>query len=267
MKIFHKPIPMLSLFALLLVVVWACRKEKPEIGNFDICDCESPVSADFEIFEASGSNVVGTNLTLTDHILGGSWAAFHAKESDAMYRWYIGSQILTNKEVARYFSQQWEYYDIPITLVVEKEPNLKCFPYDDGYDSVTKIMKVIPRFDHEPLSRGTFRVADLGLTDSFEINIDFEYHELLQPPIYFIITNYDGAGGVCTTNDTQNQPFSLRYRLLSTSQFNYIGGCNNLTFKAYFPLPGVNTVEIEVNYRTDSSPNSFITRNYKGRRL
>ena len=53
MKTFQKPKPILWLFALLLLVVWACRKEKPEfnLSDKDTCSCASEVSAEFDIFE------------------------------------------------------------------------------------------------------------------------------------------------------------------------------------------------------------------------
>lgn len=255
-----------TIFLAALLLVLACKKEKPEISGSDICNCESPVSADFEIFETGASNL---SRVLTDHILGNSWAAFRAKESDAAYKWYIGSEILTDREVARKFQPQWENYDIPITLVVEKEPNLKCFPNDDGYDSVTKIMHVFPRYIDPHLALGTFRVAEANSIDSFNLTVDFEYHELWQPPYHFVVSNYDGNGTVCTAFPNNYWSDGILYRRLRSQQLALSSqGCNNLTFSCYFPLPGTDTIEIDVNYRLESNSNSpFVTRKYFGRRI
>jgi hypothetical protein len=257
-----------SIFLAALVLVIACKKEKPEIGNFEICDCESPVSADFDIFETMGSNVVGTDRVLTDHILTTRWAIFSAKEVNASYKWYIGSEILTDREVSRFFSQQWENYNIPVTLVVEKEPNLKCFPNDDGYDSVVKIMQVKPKMNNPHLARGIFRVADIGSVDSFEMSILFDFYEPYIPPYNCTIINYDGNNTSCSTYDTQIWLDKLFYRFLSSGEFDYTDNCRKLQFHVYFPPPSNNLIEVEVRYLEELNPNSpTVIRKYRGRRI
>jgi hypothetical protein len=127
-----------SIFLAALILTLACKKEKPElnISDHDPCGCASEVSADFDIYELVSTQDDDFE-TLTDHILDDRYAKFVAKEENAEYTWYIGSQTFNTKEASRYFSRDWIGYNIPITLVVQKTPNSTCFPNDDGYDSIT----------------------------------------------------------------------------------------------------------------------------------
>ena len=104
MKTFHKPIPILSLFAMLLLFVWACRKEKPEfdLSDKDPCGCASEVSAEFDIQEII--NIQYGLETFTDHVFENRTVRFTAREENADYKWYLGSEILTGKSVSRYFN-------------------------------------------------------------------------------------------------------------------------------------------------------------------
>ncbi|PKR79719.1 hypothetical protein CW751_13420 [Brumimicrobium salinarum] len=161
---------------LFLLALFACKKEQPEILNAeDPCECASEVSADFEIREGliNGAAPSINMYTVTDDILTNKTAYFKAKEADAEYTWYIGADIETDRETAKFFPGQWAGSFIPITLVVEKEPNTICFPNDDGYDSITKYMGV-HSFCDSSIMEGTFRVAEENSVDSFDIVFDFD---------------------------------------------------------------------------------------------
>src|SRR5690554_4902010 len=124
---------MKTLFKILILTVftalffWACKKEQPEILNAeDPCECANEVSADFKIEESSGT--VLQYLTETDTVFKNKRVYFTAQEDDATYTWYIGIEEFTDQSVFRYFDDTWAGTNIPITLVVEKEPNAACFP-------------------------------------------------------------------------------------------------------------------------------------------
>lgn len=172
MKTFHKPIPILSLFAMLLLFVWACRKEKPEfdLSDKDPCSCASEVSAEFDIQEII--NIQYGLETFTDYVFENRTVRFTAREENADYKWYLGSEILTGKSVSRYFNSSVVNMTIPITLVVKKNPNKTCFPNDDGYDSVVKYMDVIERCAQPHMLEGTFRFAEENSTDSIDIRLE-----------------------------------------------------------------------------------------------
>lgn len=238
MQTFHKPIPILSLFAMLLLFVWACRKEKPEfdLSDKDPCGCASEVSADFDIFELITTAVSspGNVAVLTDHITNGQ-ILFSAKLNGATYKWYIGSEILTEQTIQRGFGSQWWGYDIPVSLVVQKEPNKICFPNDDGYDSITKSFHVYSKCDAD-WYEGDFRFAYPNSTDSFDVR--FEFHEIMMnnlivPNSCFRLEfyNYDGAGSNCV--DSYFTVVNRGYRFFGSSNLPH-ESCNYLRVNSFY---------------------------------
>jgi hypothetical protein len=206
MKTFHKPIPMLSLLALLLVVVWGCRKEKPafDLSDKDPCSCAQEVSAEFVIEERVSA--IPEKWIETDSILKNKLVKFSAKFDDAEeYKWYIGSETFNTKNASRFFTFDWAGYNIPITLVVKKTPNSTCFPNDDGYDSITKVFHV-SQYLIEPAPTdedrtvyhggigGTYRMLREGETDSIEIKISFVN---IGGSLQIDFENLDGLGTIC----------------------------------------------------------------------
>jgi len=232
--------------AIMLLMVFACKKEQPAMnGNAkDPCDCASEVSADFEIREALNNGAPSINMyTVTDDILANKTAYFKAKLDDAEYTWYIGADVETEQETSKYFSDQWAGSTIPITLVVEKEPNTNCFPNDDGYDSITKNMRVHDQCDTN-IMEGTFRVAEENSTDSFDIVFDFELAYaapgVLSPDNCSRLDfyNYDGNGSNCIGYDNTMQ---RNYRAFQRATFSNWGGdsyeCGDIFIrKCYFDL-------------------------------
>lgn len=199
-----KKITIISL-ALLFVLVLACRKEKPpfDLSDKDPCSCASEVSAEFKIEEW-----VITNPTAiwdeTDTCNRISIMRFSALENDANCKWYIGNQIVNAQVVTRNFSSAWVAGDIPITLVVNKEPNRICFPNDDGYDSITKTFYVsqYPIYDyenheiHHPLE-GVYRVIGSHLTDSIDVTLNMRLNPTTAAGFVDVL-NADGSGLMCT---------------------------------------------------------------------
>lgn len=222
----------MAFMLLSLTVIVACKKEQPELNTEekDPCDCASEVSADFEIREALNNSAPSNNMyTITDAILAEKTAYFKAELEDAEYTWYIGADVENEREISRYFPEQWAGNNIPITLVVKKEPNMNCFPNDDGYDSITKIMRVHDRCDTN-IMEGTFRVAEENSMDSFDIAFDIEL-VYTAPGVFsnddcrrLDFYNYDGNGSNCIGYDHN---LSRNYREIRTSLFSTYGGSPN----------------------------------------
>jgi hypothetical protein len=63
--------------------------------------------------------------------------SFTACDSTAQYEWHIGAGVYTTRRVELSFGGISDR-SIPITLIVRKTPNLKCFPKDDGRDTITR---------------------------------------------------------------------------------------------------------------------------------
>lgn len=185
----------IAFLTLIFIFALACRKDKPplDLSDKDPCGCASEVSADFDIHE-----VTWVLETLTDNIFSGRNARFTAKEEDAEYTWYIGSEILSTKSVTRFFNNGLVGMTIPVTLVVRKEPNRTCFPDDDGYDSIVKYMKVFDMCAEPHMLEGTFRFAEENSTDSVDIKIERGYYSLTWDCENYDIQIYDGVTVFCS---------------------------------------------------------------------
>jgi hypothetical protein len=199
----------------LLLVMLACKKiEQPEMSQLNQeCDCAKEVSADFVIEEMTRWPGASLNrLTETDTIFKNKNVQFRALEDGASYTWYIGQEIIDGQITGRFFEESLAGMNIPITLVVKKKPNKICFPQDDGYDSITKIMHVSPyvvetESDYEFGSiEGKYRVKSPHLADSFDIILSVIKQSIATRTVK--IENYNGLGDVAFCPST----FEYNYR-------------------------------------------------------
>ena len=173
------------IYILFFFIAVSCKKDKITPPAPDPCIGLHEVSADFIIEEKSASMVVNTTDTETDTAYTKKTIKFTAKEENADYTWYIGSEVLHTKSVERYFDQTHNGQTYPITLVIKKQANLKCHPLDDGYDSIVKTITLVNRnYDNvhqseysasQPNLEGTYRVKEVNATDSIEFTLDFRY--------------------------------------------------------------------------------------------
>jgi hypothetical protein len=178
-----------SIFILILVficVVVGCKKKcsdepcydrsNPQCENYDPCYGKQPVSADFIIgnysfgikfknypfayVEDSIFSQVGIGNSLLMY--------FEAKQKGAHYTWYLGSEVITDSVFTRSFqgSPMGKY---TVTLIVEKTPDLRCFPNDDGIDTMVKSFWIVPAYDL-PLI-GKYKVLFEGQEDSSIIQV------------------------------------------------------------------------------------------------
>ncbi|PZE18770.1 hypothetical protein DNU06_02775 [Putridiphycobacter roseus] len=147
----------------------ACNKDQAEIAEFNKnCSCAEEVSADFTMEDlASTVPALFDYRTETDTTFEGSYVYFEAKDTNAEYTWYIGSEVIHEKNFTRKMEgSQLIGQQLPMTLVVKKAPNLVCFPNDDGYDSIIKSLTLVDfnSFDYyhnyNHLFEGTFRFKD-----------------------------------------------------------------------------------------------------------
>ncbi|NUM32877.1 MAG: hypothetical protein HUU47_11220 [Bacteroidetes bacterium] len=148
-----KTLYFIGLFLLIAVAIQCCKDEPT-----DPCKNAKPVSADFTIYETpSGGGWEGWyDGYYTDTILHS--ATFKAKEDGAKYTWLIGAGVYDKQSVFLNFNGVANYESIPVTCIVEKEPNKNCFPNDDGKDTFTKNVTVAHQ---NPNIFGTFQAKDL----------------------------------------------------------------------------------------------------------
>ena len=178
-----------------LWVTSSCKKEQPQPNNgLKNCDCAHQVNANFSIEEIASVVNQDQYLTETDTIYAGKNVRFYAKEDSAEYTWYIGSEVLTTREVKRYFSSAYAGITIPISLVVKKKPNSICFPNDDGYDSISKSFYIVPELQFPQFYQdtnfrieGNYRVKSEFDSDSLDINVNLEQYYSGVPTTELII--------------------------------------------------------------------------------
>ncbi len=196
--------PLIILVLILPLLFLGCKKyEQPELTPLnEDCGCASEVSADFEILELESLPQFDPIGTDSDTIFHESNVIFRAKEDNAEYTWYIGSEILNTQEVGRNFPISFGGQDITVSLVVRKATNSICLPNDDGYDSISRTFHVQPYgicdltsqyINDTTLMKGVFRMKSAHLPDSFDITID--YIDYVGGAYNYIeIYNYDGLG-------------------------------------------------------------------------
>ena len=253
------------------VLIFSCKKEQPDLPLLqDPCECASEVSADFTIKEKLiapwPDEHYDTIYTLTDNIIEGKNVFFSAIEPDADYTWYIGAETLHVETFGRLMNTGGA--DVDVSLVVRKEPNLNCFPNDDGYDSITKTIQVFDRCD-TLLMEGYFRVAEQGTTDSIDIGFNIT-EPLIQPDgncIMLEVFNYDGLGTDCTVaNNSSSSGVFVSYRCFFTNGVIY--NCDRVNFKANLHLDGRFELWRTIDENTYIyNPNSTSLTKFYGRKL
>ena len=238
----------------------------------DPCECASEVSADFVIEENTGP-ISGLWIE-TDTTLHNKTVQFRALEEDAEYKWYIGIDEFETQAASRYFSDDWIGYDIPITLVVKKEPNKTCFPDDDGYDSITKTFHVsqYPIFHgyDENIEygtiEGTYRVFSEELGDSIDITLDAEQ---FNDGYSINVMNIDGSGVNCPKKNWRRIKYKAYRELSFDVSGNFIGNniCDGLKGVIKNPINGKAELEIETGQYEDEGIVQQKTFHYFGRKL
>lgn len=146
-----------------------CDPTNPECANYDPCFGETEVSAAFKFFARYGIGANAEWVEETKFI--GSPILFSAVDTAAdSYTWYLGTDVFTDvTEVERTISQL-PNGSYPASLVVEKTPNLDCFPLDDGRDSLYMEFDVVEFCEAQAI--GMFRGMRQGVdTDSIDIEI------------------------------------------------------------------------------------------------
>lgn len=118
----------------------------PMCPNYDPCLFEEAKSdTDFRIYKAYAG--LHTPEFTIDTFFPGSRVYFEANIEDAIrYEWRIGIDTVVTED--KYFSISFNTGDstllvsapVSITLIVEYEPDLECFPNRTGRDSITKLI-------------------------------------------------------------------------------------------------------------------------------
>lgn len=193
------------IFLISVLLLSACKKDgepqccdpyNPDCVNYDPCLFESEVSAAFVIEEFMG-NAVPDSLTYYNTeslIFSRRVLRFRAIDEDGYdYKWHLGTEVVSGPSLVRQFDETVEFgTEITVSLVIEKVPNLNCFPMDDGRDSLSKTFTVVDYCDLPIQGRfkGLFHEAP-NSAGGIDIPTDSTIIE---------ITYIDFTVGTCSTN-------------------------------------------------------------------
>jgi hypothetical protein len=255
------------------LLIGSCKKEDPIVPNqpckdstdfncpnYDTCFVQSEVSADFiiEYLFPSGPTWKEEQSHIWNREI-----RFTAIEQDANYTWYLGSEIIADKTFIRDFSLINSGTIINPILVVNKSPNLDCFPSDDGQDSIGKQLTVVGSCDY--LVNNTWR-GSWGRSpfDTFEITIQ-TYWELGTPPgdcLGLSISNINGDNGgftgLCETDSSVGSGTLVSPRYMKFNQSGWFRTCNSPLGYAEV-LPDNKTIYMEYRLLIDTDGDGDFT--------
>lgn len=144
----------------------------PECPNYDPCYGQSPVTAEFNIYDDIFVSGPFAGTWYQDSVLYAGNVKLTATEDSAYYKWYLGLEEVEgygDSVVIRQITNlEPGTYDA--SLVVEKAPNLACFPNDARRDSVYKTFTIVDKCDLLVINKfkGVFDAApDDSLTIEF----------------------------------------------------------------------------------------------------
>jgi hypothetical protein len=176
---------------LLCLLLAACSKpSNEETPKPDPCKVEEaqPLKAAFKIEES-----VGDSLVITDTVMRYSGVRFTALGKYDSVKWKIGGDVRLFRTLSVYL--EFDYPEtVKITLIGYRKPNKACFPTDDGVDTVSRNLVVLPFYQSK--IKGVYRGYVTGKEqDVFEVAIDtmtakrgteefFSYVGL--PPRYYV---------------------------------------------------------------------------------
>ena len=170
----------------LLINLSSCKEDEcpcvdetnPECDNYNPCWDKQPVTADFEMSQQPVTfypDYIGDwhpDLKFFRGLIGFRPANFVEEDTSVKYTWLLGSEVIHDFTFVRNFvdTRETGENNIPITLIVEKEPDLECFPLDDGKDTMTQYIQLVDNAC-EFLTFGDFKVLFEGDRDSTLVSV------------------------------------------------------------------------------------------------
>ncbi|MCU0442859.1 MAG: hypothetical protein MUE96_10710 [Bacteroidia bacterium] len=188
----------------------------PECENYDPCLDAQPVSASFHMYEENAFLQLeqlwvdyDTDTSITDRV------RFVAQEKNALsYTWYIGTETQPRTGASILINFADSRTPKRIRLIVQKEPNLRCFPNDDGVDTVDRMLSFIERYDsiNMPIV-GTFRgISTKNPNQEIEVRIGYFF----RGTYYTTFTGFNDCTAYVSGGDMsfrQYNPWEVDYRV------------------------------------------------------
>ena len=117
------------------------------------------------------------------------------------YEWQIGTdaRAFTQQKVTLYF-QDGEAGSYPVRLIARRPPNTACFPKDDGVDTLTKVLTLMPTTTKSPLLGKYLGANTDAPSDTFTIRIyKAPYYVYPNDPAYPPYTYLRNLSKGCTS--------------------------------------------------------------------
>jgi hypothetical protein len=244
-----------------ILALAACEKD---IAPSNPCDTQQETSAAFTIKEATIQQINSPTrkdfLMDTDSVYFSS-VFFEATQQDAdSFIWQVGSEIEPRygKQVNVVFPDNLRGTTFNVRLIVKRKPNTRCFPNDDGIDTVIRRFYFV-RFN-EPLSwEGTYYGSDDDKPDSmYTIVLGHSYDV---PEKEDIIKAFGIPRG-CT--DTIQEWISARTITYKNVSFNRVGmDCEGKAVRGLFNNGNQIKIKYELRF-LDNNVYRSIERSFNG---
>lgn len=173
------------------------------------------------------------------------------------YQWLVGPVDQRNGQNIVVSFDDVTLGTIPVRLIAKRPLNTACFPKDDGVDTLTKVLTLVPYRDQRAPIYGKFQGANKGTpADTFSIRIysgpNFRYPDVpgAEPSNYLI--------GVPKGCRTPYRDIGLTWRGITATS----GGCTGLDVTRGY-LTTRDSIRLE--YRTQVSP-TIIDKVFLGKR-
>ena len=172
--------------SILLIISCSRCKEKctdatnPDCPNYvplvvvDPCAGALTTSADFIMYQSLTPGLASDTLIQFYHYcFTNKTITLKASQDSANYHWIIGADDYFTQEVTFEIGSQFENADIPLKLVVTRNPDVDCYPNDNGVDTVTKTI-VARHFCAGSMAGRYCGTWENEAVDSFVVELIFE---------------------------------------------------------------------------------------------
>ena len=233
----------------LLLALYSCQHDQMAAPN--PCRAAKANPLTFQFLEDPGTPTPDTAYNSQTTTFVGPGAPYTA------YEWLVGPMTRRTTQKFALFFDKTTLGSIPVRLIARRPLNTACFPNDDGVDTLTKVLTLMPRQDPRAAVLGKFRGANISSPrDTVTVriyqgpNFDYPTNPAAEP------TNY--AGNLPRGCGTPYREIARGWNGVFLS----LGGCTGLQGTGYL----LRRDSLRIAYRTQNSP-TIVDEVFLGRRV